>query len=151
MKQMVKLLGLIKWKCFIKREIINIKQNRKSSSNLLIFIISTVLPQYNANNNKNDALLLAEPPAFNSCTFCKKLEYCKKYIYIKLKAWVSHTFMPAQLVNIQGEILLNQLSYNCIAVIPKQFLSVHPISKIRLVNVHSQLKSHVLSPLKRVK
>ena len=29
-------------------------------------------------NNKNDVLLLPETPAFNSGTFCNKLEYCKK-------------------------------------------------------------------------
>ena len=78
MKHMVKLFGLMKWKYFIKGEITNIKQNRKTSSIPLIFIISTVLPQYNANNIKNHALLLPEPPAFTSCTFCNKLEYCKK-------------------------------------------------------------------------
>ena len=43
MKQMVKLFELIKWKCFIKREITNIKQNRKSSAIPLIFIVSTML------------------------------------------------------------------------------------------------------------
>ena len=65
-------------KCFVKREITNIKQNLRSSSIPLIFIISAVLPQYNVNNNKNGALLLPEPPAFNTCTFCNKLESVKK-------------------------------------------------------------------------
>ena len=105
MKHMVKLFGLMKWKYFIKGEITNIKQNRKTSSIPLIFIISTVLPQYNANNNKNDALLLPEPPAFNSCTFWNKLEYCKK-IYI-LTLYLNKSYFYASSVGeySSGDIL----------------------------------------------
>ena len=118
MMQIVKLFGLMKLKYIIKREISNIKQNRKSSSITLIIIISAVLPQYNANNNKNDALLLPGPPAFNSCTFCNKLEYCTK----KLTLSLNKSYFYASTVGEYsvGDILQSTFC-NCTVVVPKQF------------------------------
>ena len=105
MMQIVKLFGLMKLKYIIKREISNIKQNRKSSSITLIIIISAVLPQYNANNNKNDALLLPEPPAFNSCTFWNKLEYCKKIYILTLSLNKSYFYASSVGEYSSGDIL----------------------------------------------